>query len=247
MVLSTQKILDQEVNGNSFFNQLIKQLPVLRYSLYVIFPYILLQEFPNYIDHLQPITSEEKILSALLIISSLTTLGYLILRKLFYNTKKILIFSGSALGSSLLTMGANLVTLPFNQLGIIVGLSIAANLSREIARFDSLQYQIQKQTKIIYDQHPDIDMNYKIGKIGLLRISMYGMAIIPNRNLAFDQRQTLSGFLKTKKTEFIENEREIIIYYYEKKEAWSFQYFKLKKKILESYVIFLNGLNDLMK
>ncbi|KKL73564.1 hypothetical protein LCGC14_2073620, partial [marine sediment metagenome] len=96
MVLSTQKILDQEVNGNSFFNQLIKQLPVLRYSLYVIFPYILLQEFPNYIDHLQPITSEEKILSALLIISSLTTLGYLILRKLFYNTKKILIFSGSA-------------------------------------------------------------------------------------------------------------------------------------------------------
>ena len=73
------------VSRDSFLQQIVQQLPTLRYSLYVIIPLVLMREIPNYVEHITPVTNEEKLLALGFIITSIATLGYLTLRKLFYN------------------------------------------------------------------------------------------------------------------------------------------------------------------
>ncbi|OLS25651.1 MAG: hypothetical protein HeimC3_13990 [Candidatus Heimdallarchaeota archaeon LC_3] len=245
MVLSTH--IFQENSQNSIFQLIIRQLPTLRYGLYVIIPLVLMKEIANYVDHINPVTNEEKMFSLGIIITSLTTLVYLTLKKIFYNINEYWTLGGSTVGSLLLTVGGNLYTIPFNIIGLLVGLSIAVNLSHEIARFDSMQYQREKKRRKEYNQYPNFELHFKIARNGLLRVKLFGYAIIPIRNISFSQKQTLSGFLKTKEVDFIERERDVIINYNEKIEGWIFRYFRIKKKLLDSYVIFLTGINDVMK
>ena len=247
MILSTQKYQNNSRNSKPLIQQIIHQLPVLRFSLYVIIPLVLMEEIPKYAEHLSPVSNEEKIATIFLLISSFTTLSYLFVRKLFYNLNKYWTFGGMTLISGSFVLSANLFMLPFDQISLIVGFSIAANLSHEVARFDTLQYQREKGRKINYSQYPNIEFNYKIARNGLIRLKFYGYSIIPIRNVTFSKKQTLSGYLKTKEMDFIEREKDVIVNYHLKIEGWFFFYYSLKNNLLKSYVNFLTGLNDLMK
>ncbi len=158
MTLTTKNY--RERPGDSLVQQIIRQLPTLRYSLYVIIPLVLMREIPNYVDHVNPVTNEEKLLAFGLIITSSTTLGYLTLRKFFYNLNKYWTLGGAALGSGVLTLGANLMTLSFTMIGLFVGLSIAAKLSHEIANFDIMQYQRDREKKKRNDLTPKFELTY---------------------------------------------------------------------------------------
>jgi hypothetical protein len=247
MTLSSTLSSKQSVSRKNIIDLVKSLLPVLRYGLYIFIPFLFIEEFPKYIRHVNPVTTEEQTISFILLTSSLATLGYLILKKIFYNANKYLVFLESTLGSVLLITFVGISTISFQFLGFLVGMSIAANLSHEIARFDSMWYQRTKENKHKYKQTPDMKIDYLVDRIGIIKVKFYGKAIIPAINPSFSQKQALSGYLKSEDAEISENEKEIVIRYETKVEGWIISYFKLKRKVLDKYLVFLNGLDDLMK
>lgn len=153
----------------------------------------------------------------------------------------------SLIGTGISSIAINVNKISFQVLGFVVGLGLATSMSHLIARFDSLRFQRQKERKMNYRSTLQEKIGFNFSREGIISQKLYGRAIIPLIHPSYEQKQSLSAYLKSKEAIIVEKDDEIVVEYLSKITGWIFQYFTLRKKITEKYVVFLKGLDDLLK